>query len=894
MEDIRPTAKWANRMLRPLTAVYHRLEKHQEILSFVDTGMRRKERRQSASCDAMDGPKAQLPIFNTECDSDDPAWIPGRAVEKKKKQQQQQQKRRRIRHKYSVRELRGVGRRCCRRVTMRSPEAQRNLPGAVEIATPLLAGKSFPQPTGTVSPPLVASSSGYDNGNAARKTTGWMSRGPSSFPSYRGSWKEALDMSGDTGFMDIARLLDRILIKFLINTTICNNDSAAARRGARSLLSMAVRRLPEFIADEQEAQDEEDDDEDMCDAYFAELEALYAPGGEGWKPLREAVRSQGLYLVSEMLCRGWVTNRVTRWLLEACLRHGHVDAFELLLSKYLATIHTCSALEDSDDMVRLLRIYYFSSTLRGNQRFVYDQLAKLLMRQAISPELMVTRSWKPCVDDAVQSLATEDRDTSAGCFIEAVILSASGVYTTDTSAHGISNNSLRLSPPPPRRKCSSWKKDEAPSCPDPAIQECLNNLTLSLIAALSSMHVVRSHVPGTAGTTKVRELIRYLALAVQRDIENRSMPVRHHVPTFHSLQRGYVLLADCLLQSVETNKCPLSKGGATRRSDLTSMRNLESFCLALASHRETIKELTSLVLEVISCYERASKYTGSHVFEEVRIRVSRLIRLSDTRGLSTLLGKVAVETAMTLAEVTLDPDDNAWAAELQERFASQQQQQQQSYPEGRTGADKQSLRFAGASGRGGCGLYRWEEGIMEWVERTPMSKMKMREVQVPPRSCSPCIASSSCGSEEDSDDESSVVSSAPSTPFPLNKKRRRDPADDSSGRRVSKRLMNPQALGDSLASRVRNGWPNDNIAVVIITSEKKKNDSTDVSDDDDDDDESGEDSDPDSYGDYDDYDELELPLSCGDGKARQGLVRRPQAIRIMDEEESEDELSFLV
>ena len=997
MEDIPPTAKWANRMLRPLTSVYRRLEKYQEILSFVDTGLKQKEKKdraRSRSCDrATNEPALRLSKVNpradgddgyacSEYDGDDPSWVPGRM-----------ENRQRIRHKYSTREGGPRGQRRRNRVTIRSPEMPRTLPGAVEIATPLLAGRSLEARLGVsrkISRPDPPSPSGNDNmnsnsseaiGNDSGNSNARKMRGrESSFPSYHGSWKEALDMSGDTGFTDIARFLDRILIKFLNNTSVnSDSDLPSGRRGARSLLSMAVRRLPEFIAEEQKAQDalSDEPDEDMCDAYFAELEAHYAPSGTGWKPLREAVRSQGIYLVSEILCRGWVTKRVARWLLEACLYHGHIDAFESILSKYLASIHpddhgydspssSTTAPDDSsspskwtiqDETVRPLRIYYFSSSPPGNQCFVYDELAKLLMRRVISPEHMVTISWKSCVDDAIQSLATEDDiSTTAGCFIEAVILSASGVYTTNTSANGPSD-SFALNQPRRRSKRGGPKAATAattarssrvaakdtPWSPDPVIQECLNNLTLSLIAALSSMHVVRSHVPeaadGVVVSTKMRELIRYLSLAVQRDIEIRSNLVQHDVPAFHSLQRGYVLLGECLLQSVETSTPTptTTKTTTTRRQsgDMASVQNLETFCLVLANHRETVKELANLVLQVISCYERASKYNGIHVFEEVRIRVSRLLRLSDIRGLSTLLGKVAVETAMTLAEVTLDPDDHAWAADLQDRFAFRQQYI--GYEQSLCSVEVSSCS-RGNDGGGHekpIGLYRWEEGIGEWVERTPVPcKMKKTKTIIgqppsplsPVRERSPSLSSTTTnksiesesessstteGGEEEDDPASSFTSCSPSEPLPLpSTNNKRGVEDDSyydSGRRTSKRLRIRRATMELSATdceRVHNtlnlNLPHDKVEVVVINP-KRDDDDGDISEDDfgdnDNDDDNGNsievavDELPSCEH---DHDELWSSPVWYKPRTQSSLNTSPCLKDEDEDEESEDELNFLV
>lgn len=812
MEDIRPTAKWANRMLRPLTSVYRRLKKHQESLSFIanttSTSSRRKDDDLVKARGDAEHTRIRLPGVdgivedNCSCDEDDPSWIPGKTDNK-----------RRIKHKYSSRcdGKHGSSKRRNNRLSIRSPELQRTLPGAIEIATPLITGRIMLLQTTCLDssnrerrgfsrndslPPATAADNNNNNNNPelgdVRKTVP-RTRESSSCPTYKGSWKEALDMSGDTGLIDIARFLDRIFINFLNNTIA---PSFRKERGARSLLSMAVRRLPEFIDDEQKMQDglEENIDVDMCDAYFTELEAHYAPSGNGWKPLREAVRAQGIHLVSEVLRKNWVTKMVAHRLLEDCLYYEHLDAFETLLSKYLLTIHTCNNQPTTFDpsrwpnnhdnnSVRLLRTYYSSPS--GRRSFVFHELAKLLLRGAISPEWMVTTSWKRCVDEAIQSLSTEDDDSAAAIFfIQAVVLSASSIYTTDAPAYA--ENMCAMPPPLPHRDSRASVID----CPIP-IQDALSNLVLSLIAALCGMHIVRSQTPPVTGerispSTRMGELVRYLALAVQRDIEIRPVSWQADIPKFQLLRRGQVLLGNCLLQCADM---PLRRGSS--RPDLVPARNIELFYLSLANTPDMVKELSVLVRQVICCYERASKCNQPRVSQEARNQVSRLMKVSSMRGLSTLLGKVAVETAMSLAEATLDPDDHVWAAEIQDRFASYQHQQdvKRNIAEGPEQLDNHDA----------TGLYRWEEGMDEWVLCTPMPKIKAMPLRLTSkpqvvlwkrRSITSCSTSSSAApsASPSQDSTSSFTSSAPSTPSSLSLKRGIPGSDDSSSQRSSKRL----------------------------------------------------------------------------------------------------------
>lgn len=717
MEDIRPTAKWANRMLRPLKSIHHRLKKHYEIRnSIADTKSKVKP-------DPHDSHRSRAPLNNkrtgnepgcnlSDEEPDDPAWIPGNRGN------------RRPRHNYSNRGQRNGARRRSR-LLIKSPEVQRTLPGAIEIATPLITG-TIPGPTeATLSirkrlfrnsrPPLSAVGA-----NRQSRTNN------PSFPAYQGSWKEVLDLSGDPGLVDIARFLDRMLIKFLENTrpapTIHKHDEE--NRGARSLLSMAARRLPGFIAEEQRLQDqvEPDEDVDMCDAYFTELEAQYAHGGGGWQPLREAVRAQGIHLISEMMMREWIPSLAVCRLLGECLEHGELDAFETLMSQYLTTIKTHdypTAFDPSkpvghcDNPIYILRGYYSKAPERRS--FVFDEMTKLLSRRALPPEWMVTTRWKKCVDGAIRSLSIGDGDSAAATrTIEAIILSSAGIYPGTDSL--VARNRGRKVPRSVRLKDTrasvtnptNVPKDQSP-CPVP-IQDALSNLSASLVTALCGMYMARTQASGANDKitgTKLRHIVGTLSFGVQRAVGLVLSRREMEGPSFQSLRRGYVLLGEWTLQCTESSTPEvISQSGAI------SPEKLESLCIALIHQQDAVKQLAEFVQQLFRCCGHAREDDPARTTRKIRAIVWRLARLTSMKGISLLLAKVAAETAMALAEVTLDVDDHAWALEIQEQAASSQQE----------GNLHKSAALAHVPQNDVIHLYRWEESIGEWVSSTPVAK----------------------------------------------------------------------------------------------------------------------------------------------------------------------------
>lgn len=601
MDDIQPTAKWANRMLRPLTSIYRRLEKHQETLAIIAAESRTKDQHGAINTYAlaMTEPVAARDSYSgSEGDDDDPVWIPGKKPEQ-----------RRLRHKYSGREEGRAGRKRTR-VSIHSPDAPRALPGAIELATPLITGKRWEIPSSSRS----QRSAEQQKSHRQAQLQAFRDK----YPLHKSPWQELLDQTGDSEFASIAHNLDRVLQNFLCNTRVPQRDagspSARHDRGARSLMSMVVRRLPEFIANEQEAQDEIEDngDEDMCDAYFTELESFYAPHGKGWRPLREAVRAQGIFLVSAMIQKKWVTNPIVCALIERC-RYHEPDACESLLATFLSTCtsypypQALKPTADSSlpgDPVRLLRKY--ASFGPVHRSYIFEELSKLLMRGVLPPEWMATKLWTSWMTRATISFSRGDDDCPAASrLIEAVLVSASDIRPTEERRKPKRRGRL------PKRGTTRGRSTRAcsitqtprPESPRPyplLVEDALSNHVTSLLAALCGIHISRSREVGdgmSAGGTEAGCIIEYLSFALTRAMNVNSVDSHITALTSHQLlRRGCILLSDCLLQCNDA----ILAGGS--RCVVASTPILEKLCEALAARPGLVKELALFLRQAFRCF----------------------------------------------------------------------------------------------------------------------------------------------------------------------------------------------------------------------------------------------------------------------------------------------------
>jgi hypothetical protein len=548
--------------------------------------------------------------------------------------------------------------------------------------------------------------------------------------------------------------------------------------------------LPEFLEREQHAQNEreQDGDEDMCDAYFTELESFYAPHGGGWKPLREAVRAQGIHLVSSMIQNKWVTDPIACALIERCGPH-EIDACESLISTFLSTRskyhYPLSLKPDTEwgvgDPILLLRKYTRYES--ASHSFIFKELAKLIAHGVLPPEWMATKHWNCWMTRATISFSKGDCDCAAASrLIEAVLASAS-----DTRPN--------LEASKPKRRILAKRRaaggrvtrasiggptsqlDTARTCPL-LIEDALSNHVMSLLSALCGMHISRSRdLEDTEAFdgTKAGHIINQLSFTLEQDIASRPMSYIANLTSHHLFRRGCILLANCLLQC--------SDAALTRSSPSAMVSNskLDRHCAMLTSRADMVKELALFVRQAFRCFRSETDNERIYMAQEIRGIISQFLHLAHASSLSTLLSQVAIESAMGFAEGTGEPDDHVWAVEIQETVIALQN--------GRDSSPESTVEWVEQEPRRG---YRWEESIGEWVARTPAFKanpvpevlVRRRTSAVPPALSIPCSTDSS---SPESDRFEAPASSMTSSPSSAGRKRTLEEIDSSPLRPIHRR-----------------------------------------------------------------------------------------------------------
>lgn len=749
------TSRWCNRALRPLTSIYLRLEKHWkttpvETEDYIRRTYKSEQKRLKPRRDERGG------LSGSESSRDDPTWVPGMATKK------------RIKHRYSGRRGRAsAGGRS--KSIVRSPESEKLQPGEFSIATPLILGKG----RRTIDDLHRGGDStlGTDDGRRA----GSPQRKPPCMNWTRHHEpNEISDTYSDPFYLEIVQSIISAWDIFLRVSSPQRNRN----HGARSLLSMALKKTSEYILEEQEYANNSNDkaeEQDAADHIFTELEATYALGNEGWKPLRELVRLHGIHLICETIRRKWISPQLALQLVLGAIHSSSNDAATALLSTLLSvspTIsppsHLKSVLFSPETSIALYTCHKFAQNT-GSFSFLFQELASLLIRNLLPPEWMATDSMKPILSRALQSISYgDDHSSDAVNFVMAIVSTASGANDSPASAM------LRFLRRPRFNSSRVWSvaairprnKQALVAAPSEELSVALNNSVFSILAVFLGAHFAQFGF-GTRADSTMHFLVVNISTKIQKTIEQHTYdqnPNNNKI-TLHWTRSCAVLMADFSLSFLDDPAvCSTDK---LVYKHVPVLDNIGYLIRGYSDKKELMCELSTLVLHIARCLGRVQDDDGFDVvkrfteaFERIDSKIYPTVRI--------IFSKLAIDVALSFAELTCLREHHDWASYIQDKLASYELDS----------TDLNSTEPLSPSLRQSASGFRWEDGIGEWVAKSPSHNLNQSSTSHRPSQ--PTIprervilasdSSEAEDSEEDSNstfsfhsvqDESSVTSASP-------------------------------------------------------------------------------------------------------------------------------------
>ncbi|KAH0069274.1 hypothetical protein KCU66_g22991, partial [Aureobasidium melanogenum] len=154
--------------------------------------------------------------------------------------------------------------------------------------------------------------------------------------------KQSIELQGRQNYERTFELHQGVTDGFslLLQRTNSTDLEQPARKGVSSLLSMCLRRVPDYIRAEEDWRKsiDEDDDTDVSAEVYEELEDLGSVHGHGWSGLREVVIAHGMSLIHEIIRDKLVATETRAELAKIPAKYGLHKVSEDLLLAYVRSL----------------------------------------------------------------------------------------------------------------------------------------------------------------------------------------------------------------------------------------------------------------------------------------------------------------------------------------------------------------------------------------------------------------------------------------------------------------------------------------------------------------------------------------------------------------------------
>ena len=543
-------------------------------------------------------------------------------------------------------------------------------------------------------------------------------------------------------------------------------DKPHCEKGSRSLLATCARRVPDYIALEEEWRHEEEDsadDTDVLAEVYAELEAYGSCEGQGWSYLRETVRAHGVNLLCKALRDGvfqrliadcGTLNLVFESFILICSTNEASSEMEMLLNAMdearllpdyssdgtgacvynfipMPNSINSSLFEATADSV--LPIARSRTVCLNRPNILYEMLSKSMENKGLPVTWLATRSFMDEIwPTMIKSLSNINHNyISAIKLLEISIMRCCGLTSIKTGSCG-GNEAKDLT-----QSCQpiefvnddrQYNREEAASR---YLEDALSNTVLSLCTVVSSVilaSVSKSQGQVETGSPSFLWAMGYVSSEFFYRLshlqhQNRSgFSSQNHAARITTVTAANIILAAKLpgylpnlkelLKPTEDHfhRNSITLQGSKYNSDLPDGSN-------------------NIIYAIASCCARAA---GSGGFEHLRNIINAVLKF--TRKLSSLrysawyMNKLCLEAAVAFAERSECAAHAAYAHEIERSLGTLESvhsrkptTRSNQFAADVTPSRPQAISQTPSQQRPSMRGFRWEEGICEWIAATPAS-----------------------------------------------------------------------------------------------------------------------------------------------------------------------------
>ena len=509
------------------------------------------------------------------------------------------------------------------------------------------------------------------------------------------------------------RLIDGIWenLEALLRAT---SEQQTQKKDPQSLLETCLKQLPTYIIKEQTQVSTEDpnDKSNVARMIYDELEALGTSSEAGWGPLKEVARAHGIRLLADAVEERLISLPLARGLVILCLHREACKEAQVIVESMLRmmkplprprSIHNkIFAFGQSTTLHTMALIHGTNSS--DNLAFTYRQLATLFRRRVLPFEWIVCRDLVNLWNRIVISITQKAPDApEAASLLQVIVAMMYGdLHDVDEDIDLMRSGNTQEVSNGQRR--SSLELDTDAFCRSGDMSSSgLEAIQLRPRASKTIANVLTVLSAVAILQNPERTILQDISIEGQKAQEfSTRTRARKNAMQVDKNQLGLVILAFDLVQAYKYRNLP--------KSFRMGFASFDGYQLANAGFSAIAG---SFVCSVARC---CGKAVAKDPFFYLQNLLEGLVRSSSSESRATrkFCEGISVAAAFKLAEETNQSHHLQWALELEQRATSEMAEQTLRTPG----------RKSGGRGQRNKSGYRWEEGICEWVAKTPAGTLR--------------------------------------------------------------------------------------------------------------------------------------------------------------------------
>lgn len=541
----------------------------------------------------------------------------------------------------------------------------------------------------------------------------------------------------------------------LLQRTGSTDSGESLRKGASSLLSMCLRRVPDYIRAEEEWRKsiDEDDDTDVCAEVYEELEDLGSVHGQGWSGLREVVIAHGVSLVNEIIKDKLVATETRAELARIPAKHGLHKASETLLLAYTQSLPLKRPLGVESRLFNgcLSSLTTVEPASAKNEVFV-RLLDALFSSGRLKMSWLATRDMVTLSSGMIRALASRTGE------LKHILQFLQGRISQISGAELDPKHVKRQGP---EGNLDVWMK----------LEKSLSNATVSIVTVLTAIVLIERSTHDSNENSERCLAAESLLSRLTVILLTRLGAHQHEFGANTSHQSRVVcftLLASSLILSVKHSNKGREQMSLSKKDILEGMAVVHGEGHPYQT-QTTVERAASFLVDLSRCCGQ-SLHSDSQSYLESLVG----LLLEDSRHGSdqeqTFMKQWAMESSLLAAKVSATQRSRVFLNDVEATMIQHKPLNVQS-------ADF-TLRRGDASSAEPA--LRWEEGLCEWIVASPLRTRKVNETT----SAAKRGRSVSLSGQESDLDDSGYVSETKETP-----------KFERKGRSISNMLASPDVLG---------------------------------------------------------------------------------------------------